>query len=110
MTEKRFKVNTVWFNKEKTDGEHIIEYINGQPLIATKSLEDAKFVKALLNGLYKENEQLKNILKDIIIQLNANHTLNTYTITVPVNRVIYNELCRRLKESSFNEELKRFLE
>ena len=64
----------------------------------------------LLNALHEENELLKNILKDITIQLYANHTLNTYQMTIPVNRVIYNELKRRLKETSFNEELRRFLD
>ena len=63
-----------------------------------------------LNALHEENELLKNILKDITIQLDANHTLNTYQMTIPINRVIYNELNRRLKETSFNEELRRFLE
>ncbi len=64
----------------------------------------------VLNNLSEENEQLKDILKDITIQLDANHTMNTYQMVIPINRVIYNELNRRLKETSFNEELRRFLD
>lgn len=63
-----------------------------------------------IGELEKENEQLKEILKDITIQLDANHTMNTYQMVIPINRVIYNELKRRLKETSFNEELRRFLD
>ena len=59
MTEKRFKVDTVWFNPEKTDGEHTIKE-GEQPLIATKSLEDAKFMKDLMNELYEEKEYWKS--------------------------------------------------
>ena len=60
--------------------------------------------------LSDENEQLKDILKDITIQLDANHTMNNYQMVVPINKVIYNELNRRLKETSFKEELRRFLD
>lgn len=67
-------------------------------------------LKKDVESLEKENEQLKDILKDITIQLDANHTMNTYQMVIPINRVIYNELNRRLKETSFNEELKRVLD
>lgn len=77
--------------------------------MADALLTDEEVVECL-NHLHEENELLKNILKDITIQLDANHTLNTYQMTIPINRVIYNELNRRLKETSFNEELRRFLE
>ena len=64
----------------------------------------------VLNELYEENNLLKDIIKDIVVQLDANHTFNTYQMTIPINRVIYNELNRRLKETSFNEELRRFFD
>ena len=64
----------------------------------------------LLNELHEENNLLKDIIKDIVVQLDANHTSHTYQMTIPINKVIYNELKRRLKETSFNEELRRFLE
>ena len=64
----------------------------------------------LLNELYEENNLLKDIIKDIVVQLDANHTSHTYQMTIPINKVIYNELKRRLKGTSFNEELRRFLE
>ena len=63
-----------------------------------------------LNELHEENNLLKDIIKDIVVQLDANHTSHTYQMTIPINKVIYNELKRRLKETSFNEELRRFLE
>ena len=69
-----------------------------------------KEVVDLLNELYEENNLLKDTIKDIVVQLDANHTSQTYQMTIPINKVIYNELKRRLKETSFNEELRRFLE
>ena len=65
---------------------------------------------SVLNELYEENNLLKDIIKDIMVQLDANHTLHTYQMTIPINKVIYNELKRRLEETSFNEDLRRFLE
>ena len=67
-------------------------------------------VLKLLNELHEENNLLKDIIKDIVVQLDANHTSHTYQMTIPINKVIYNELKRRLNETSFNEELRRFLE
>ena len=67
-------------------------------------------VLKLLNELHEENNLLKDIIKDIVVQLDANHTSHTYQMTIPINKVIYNELKRRLTETSFNEELRRFLE
>lgn len=64
----------------------------------------------VLNELHEENNLLKDIIKDIVVQLDANHTPHTYQMTIPINKIIYNELKRRLKETSFNEELKEFLE
>jgi hypothetical protein len=64
----------------------------------------------VLNELYEENNLLKDIINDIVVQLDANHTSHTYQMTIPINKVIYNELKRRLKGTSFNEELRRFLE
>ena len=67
-------------------------------------------VLKLLNELHEENNLLKDIIKDIVVQLDVNHTSYTYQMTIPINKVIYNELKRRLNETSFNEELRRFLE
>ena len=64
----------------------------------------------LLNELHEENNLLKDIIKDIVVQLDANYTSHTYQMTIPINKVIYNELKRRLTETSFNEELRRFFE
>ena len=64
----------------------------------------------LLNELHEENNLLKDIIKDIVVQLDANHTSNTYQMIIPINRVIFNELNRRLTETSFNEELRRVLD
>ena len=34
----------------------------------------------IISDLEKENEQLKDIIKDIVVQLDANHTFHTYHI------------------------------
>ena len=67
-------------------------------------------VISLLNELHEENSLLKDIITDIVVQLDANHTSNTYQMIIPINRVIFNELNRRLTETSFNEELRRVLD
>lgn len=77
MTEKRFKVHTVWFNPEKTDGEHTIKD-GGQPLITTKSLEDAKFMKGLLNDLFREYGELKKYTLYLESVLEDNEILYSY--------------------------------
>lgn len=64
----------------------------------------------VLNALHEENSLLKDIITDIVVQLDANHTSHTYQMTIPINRVIFNELNRRLTETSFNKELRRFLD
>ena len=98
MTEKRFI--------EIISVEKVIDNLTGKEY---KCIIDNELLD-VLNALHEENELLKNILKDIIIQLDANHTSQTYQMTIPINKVIYNELNRRLTETSFNEELRRFLD
>lgn len=60
MTEKkRFKLHIKWFNPAKTNGEATLTD-NGQPILCTETIEDAKLLKNLLNELYDENEQLNS--------------------------------------------------
>ena len=111
MTEKRYYQkdweDSYYIFDSKTisenEFEEKVEY-DGYDVFA-----DSLTPKEVIN-LLNENEQLKDILKDITIQLDANHTMNTYQMVIPINRVIYNELNRRLKETSFNEELRRVLD
>ena len=104
MTTKRFTIlyglDEDPFDWDILDNEKdaIICQYNGTPICE------------LLNELHEENNLLKDIIKDIVVQLDANHTSHTYQMTIPINKVIYNELKRRLKGTSFNEELRRFLE
>ena len=69
MTEKeRFKLHIKWFNPAKTNGEATLTD-NGQPILCTERIEDARLLKNLLNELSNENEQLKfeiNMLKNTI--------------------------------------------
>ena len=62
MTEKRFTVHIKWFNYEKTEGE-IELFDNGQPLLLSEDVEDVQYIKTLLNGLYEENQQLRELLE-----------------------------------------------
>lgn len=128
MTEKRFDwdMNGI-FDYENDDEDYISEYEDLSDLLNEQEEEisnlqlirrvnekayrkSVKEYEEFIEELEQENEQLKDILKDITIQLDANHTMNTYQMVIPINRVIYNELNRRLKETSFNEELRRFLD
>ena len=69
MTEKRFKLHIKWYNIEKTEGEATLTD-NGQPLIETEQITDARLLKNILNGLYNENEQLKQRNTNQYNQLN----------------------------------------
>ena len=64
MTEKRFKLHIIWYNKEKTEGEAELTD-NGQPLLCTEYIYDARLLKNLLNELHEENEQLKSELRNL---------------------------------------------
>ena len=59
--EKRFTLHINWFNKEKTEGEALLKD-NGQPLLVTERIDDARLLKNILNELYYENKQLKHKL------------------------------------------------
>ena len=59
MNENRFKLHIKWFNPAKTNGEATLTD-NGQPILCTERIEDARLLKNLLNELYDENEQLKH--------------------------------------------------
>ena len=62
MSEKRFKLHIEWSNIDKTDG--IAELSdNGQPLLETECIEDARLLQTILNELNEENEVLKQQLK-----------------------------------------------
>ena len=64
MTEnKRFTLHINWFNKEKTEGEALLKD-NGQPLLETERIDDARLLKNILNELYGENEQIKHLIKE----------------------------------------------
>ena len=63
MTEKRFTLHINWFNKEKTEGEALLKD-NGQPLLLTESISDARLLKDILNGLNNENINIKNTIKE----------------------------------------------
>ena len=64
MTEKRFTLHINWFNKEKTEGEALLKD-NGQPLLETERIDDARLLKNILNELYGENEQLKSTINTL---------------------------------------------
>ena len=56
--DKRFKLHIKWSNLTKTEG--IAELSdNGQPLLKTECIEDARLLQTILNELHEENEQLK---------------------------------------------------
>ena len=62
MSENRFKLHIEWSNINKTDG--IAELSdNGQPLLETECIEDARLLQTILNELNEENEVLKQQLK-----------------------------------------------
>lgn len=63
MTEKRFNLHIVWYNKEKTDGKATLKD-GGQPLGVIESIEDARLIRDILNELYDEKEQLQFKLKE----------------------------------------------
>ena len=71
MTEKRFTVHIKWYNYDKTEGE-IELFDNGQPLLVSECIEDVRMVKGLLNELAEENQQLKNDCS-ILVQSNQDY-------------------------------------
>ena len=110
MTEnKRFTM----VNTNLIDDDGLVYYLikkDGKDIVQVFGKHTATKIINELNALHEENSLLKDIITDIVVQLDANHTSDTYQMTIPINRVIYNELNRRLKETSFNEELRRFLD
>ena len=60
MTEKRFKLHIKWFNPAKTNGEATLTD-NGQPILCTERIEDARLLKNLLNELNDEKERWKSM-------------------------------------------------
>ena len=82
MTEKRFTLHINWFNTEKTKGEALLKD-NGQPLLQTENIEDARLLKNILNDLSEENEELKKEVKQLknkIKTYNNTHELLKKTI------------------------------
>ena len=71
MSENRFKLHIEWSNINKTDG--IAELSdNGQPLLETECIEDARLLQTILNELNEENQRLKNDCS-ILIQSNQEY-------------------------------------
>ena len=71
MTEKRVTLHINWFNKEKTEGEALLKD-NGQPLLETERIDDARLLKNILNELCDENKELKQKINHINEILNEN--------------------------------------
>ena len=70
MTEKRFKLHIEWSNIDKTQG--IAELSdNGQPLLETECIEDARLLQTILNELSDENEQLKQRIEELEKEINS---------------------------------------
>lgn len=62
MTEnKRFRLHITWSNLEKTEGVAEL-YDNGQPLLETECIEDARLLKTILNELNDENKELRMVI------------------------------------------------
>lgn len=55
MTEKRFKLHIKWSNLTKTEGIAELRD-NGQPLLETECIEDARLLQTILNELHEEKE------------------------------------------------------
>lgn len=115
MTAKRYfkrewEVEYYIFDSQTISEKEFDEKFEYEDYIAFEDSMQGDEVLNRLNELYEENNLLKDIIKDIVVQLDANHTSHTYQMTIPINKVIYNELKRRLKGISFNEELRRFFE
>ena len=81
MSEKRFKLHIEWSNIDKTDG--IAELSdNGQPLLETECIEDARLLQTILNELNDENKKLRKIItkmKDIIYMLQEVYVIGEYS-------------------------------
>ena len=81
MSEKRFKLHIEWSNIDKTDG--IAELSdNGQPLLETECIEDARLLQTILNELNEENKKLRKIItkmKDIIYMLQEVYVIGEYS-------------------------------
>ena len=81
MSENRFKLHIEWSNINKTDG--IAELSdNGQPLLETECIEDARLLQTILNELNDENKKLRKIItqmKDIIYMLQEVYVIGEYS-------------------------------
>ena len=81
MSENRFKLHIEWSNIDKTDG--IAELSdNGQPLLETECIEDARLLQTILNELNDENKKLRKIItemKDIIYMLQEVYVIGEYS-------------------------------
>ena len=81
MSENRFKLHIEWSNINKTDG--IAELSdNGQPLLETECIEDARLLQTILNELNDENKKLRKIItkmKDIIYMLQEVYVICEYS-------------------------------
>ena len=81
MSENRFKLHIEWSNIDKTDG--IAELSdNGQPLLETECIEDARLLQTILNELNEENKKLRKIItkmKDIIYMLQEVYVIGEYS-------------------------------
>ena len=77
--EKRFTAHIEWFNRDKTEGEITLED-RGQPLLASECIEDVRLVKRLLNKIYDENNELKQLLEEIRHEITCIDGLNAFDI------------------------------
>ena len=63
--DKRFKLHIKWSNLTKTEG--IAELSdNGQPLLKTECIEDARLLQTILNELHEENQEFRKRTKELI--------------------------------------------
>jgi hypothetical protein len=63
-----FKLHIKWYNPQKTEGIATLTD-NGQPLLETECIEDARLLRDLLNELNNENKELKTQLENIYTML-----------------------------------------
>ena len=101
MTDKRFTTNGYYINDIYHDGrkwlvneveaEEIVDVMNG---LDTKAREGRKAI----SKLQKENELLRQIMKDIVGATNETYTKNKniYKVTVVFDDKMYNQIRRCL--------------
>jgi hypothetical protein len=72
--DKRFKLHIKWSNLTKTEG--IAELSdNGQPLLKTECIEDARLLQTILNELHDEKELYKMLWEQMSYYFSEEVTL-----------------------------------